>query len=134
MFKAMPFGEWRKALAQLPDYVSQNRKRIRLFAESIAFCVVTSSLGWLGYEIRETVSAIERCVQKDPMLLNYKAPEYIFVDKAAFTGKFRSTSVQYLRVENVCGFMILISSQKQKLVIIVNSLSDLSKLMDFKFH
>lgn len=83
----MSFGELHRALAQLPGCVSQNRKRIRLFAESVAFCVVTGGLGWLAYEVRETVMAIERCVQTDPMLLNNKAPEYVFVNKAAFTGK-----------------------------------------------
>lgn len=82
----MPFSEFHRALAKLPGCVSRNRKRIRLFAESVAFCVFTGSLGWLAYEVRETVLAIERCVQKDPLLLNYKAPEYVFVDKAAFTG------------------------------------------------
>lgn len=83
----MTFDNLRRALVRLPVYVSRNRHRIRLFAESVAFCVVTGGLGWLAYEIRETALAIERCVQKDPMLLNYKAPEYVFVDKAAFTGK-----------------------------------------------
>lgn len=82
----MPFSELRKALVLLPKYVSKNHKRIRLFAESIAFCVVTSSLGFFAYEVRETMLAINRSVQKDPMLLNYKAPEYIFVDNTAFTG------------------------------------------------
>lgn len=84
----MPFYELRKVLTRLPEYVSQNHKRIRLFAESIAFCVVTSSLGLFAYEVRETMLAINRCVQKDPMLLNYKAPEYVFVDNAAFTGTY----------------------------------------------
>lgn len=84
----MPFLEFRRSLARFPGYVSKNRKSIRLLAESITFCVVTGGLGWLAYEVRETVLAIERCVQKDPMLLNYKAPEYVFVNKAAFTGSF----------------------------------------------
>lgn len=83
---SMPSAELRRVLARLPMYVSQNRLRIRLFAESVTFCVVTGGLGWLTYEIRETVSAVQRCVQKDPMLLNHKAPEYVFVNNAAFTG------------------------------------------------
>lgn len=74
-------------MAHVPQFVSANRKRIRLVAESITFCVVAGSLGWLGYEVRELIAAIKNSVQKDPMLLNYKAPEYVFVDKATFTGK-----------------------------------------------
>lgn len=87
MFRSIPFSKFREKLAKLSKSVSENRNQIRLFAESIAYCVVTGGLGWLAYEFHETVLTIERCVQKDPMLLNYKAPEYIFVDKAAFTGK-----------------------------------------------
>lgn len=67
--------------------MSANRKRIRLVAESITFCVVTSSLGWLGYEVCKLITVIENYVPKDPKLLNYKAPEYVFLDKATFTGK-----------------------------------------------
>jgi hypothetical protein len=83
----MPFSEFHRALAKFSGCVLRNRKRIRLFTESVAFCVFTGGLGWLAYEVRETVLAIERCVQKDPILLNYKVPEYVFIDKAAFTGK-----------------------------------------------
>lgn len=90
--RTLLFSELRKAVALLPEYVSHNRKRIRLLAESIALCVVTSSLGWLGYEVHETALAIGRCVPKDTILLNYKAPEYVFFDKAAFTGKFNAIS------------------------------------------
>ncbi|VVC24482.1 Armadillo-type fold,Armadillo-like helical,Alpha/Beta hydrolase fold [Cinara cedri] len=81
----MTFSEFRKTMYYLPKFVLTNRKRIRLVAESITFCVVTSSLGWLGYEIRELITSIENSVQKDPMLLNNKAPEYVFVDKPMFT-------------------------------------------------
>jgi len=87
MFRSISFSKLREKLAKLSNSVSENRNHIRLFAESIAYCVVTGSLGWLAYEFHETVLTIERCVQKDPMLLNYKAPEYVFVDKTAFTGK-----------------------------------------------
>jgi len=87
MFRLLPFIKLREKLAKLSNSVSENRNHIRLFAESIAYCVVTGSLGWLAYEFHETVLTIERCVQNDPMLLNYKAPEYIFVDQATFTGK-----------------------------------------------
>ncbi|KAL4120623.1 hypothetical protein QTP88_013281 [Uroleucon formosanum] len=85
MFRLITFSKLREKLAKLSNSVSENRNHIRLFAESIAYCVVTGSLGWLAYEFHETVLTIERCVQKDPMLLNYKAPEYIFVDQATFT-------------------------------------------------
>jgi len=87
MFRSLLFSKLSKKLAILSNSVSENRNHIRLLAESIAYCVVTCSLGCLAYEVHETVLTIERCVQKDPMLLNYKAPEYLFVDNAAFTGK-----------------------------------------------
>jgi len=96
MFRLIPFSKLRDKLAKLSNSVSENRNHIRLFAESIAYCVVTGSLGWLAYEFHETVLTIERCVQKDPMLLNYKAPEYIFVDQATFTGKLYVLNTIYV--------------------------------------
>lgn len=107
LFGSMTFGELRRALARLPVYASQNRQRIRLLAESFTFCVLTGGLGWLAYEIRETALAIERCVQKDPMLLNYKAPEYVFVDKAAFTGRFRFFALSGAPTSNVFSYYLL---------------------------
>lgn len=85
VFKLIPFSKLREKMIKISNSVSENRNHIRLIAESIAYCVVTGGLGWLAYEFHETVLTIERCVQKDPMLLNNKSPEYIFVDKTTFT-------------------------------------------------
>ncbi|KAE9537664.1 hypothetical protein AGLY_006687 [Aphis glycines] len=85
VFKLISFSKLREKMAKISNSVSENRNHIRLIAESIAYCVVTGGLGWLAYEFHETVLTIERCVQKDPMLLNNKSPEYIFADKTTFT-------------------------------------------------
>jgi len=68
-------------LPKLFNSVPENRNHIHLLAESIAYCVVTSSLGLLTYKFHLTVLIIEYCIQKDPMLLNYKAQEYILGTK-----------------------------------------------------
>ncbi|XP_050054999.1 uncharacterized protein LOC126549553 isoform X4 [Aphis gossypii] len=96
VFKLIPFSKLREKMAKISNSVSENRNHIRLIAESIAYCVVTGGLGWLAYEFHETVLTIERCVQKDPMLLNNKSPEYIFADKTTFT----DTSVTYYWFNN----------------------------------
>ncbi|XP_003248360.2 uncharacterized protein LOC103311056 isoform X2 [Acyrthosiphon pisum] len=74
-----------KKPAKLFNSVPENHNHFHLLTESIAYCMVTKSLGLLTYEFHEMVLTIERCVQNDSMLLNYKSTEYVFVDKATFT-------------------------------------------------
>lgn len=88
MYRLKPVDKFQSAIINFKTYVSKNQSHLKLITECLSLCVVTGNFGWFIYEVRQTYNAIKSIVQKDPLLLNNnRRPQYIFLDKATFTGK-----------------------------------------------